>query len=643
MPPLPKLKIDALAELARQLRYESPEAARLQLERAEALALEILAESARPGRGPAPAPRTYPLDYIVFRVTGIRPETGRAAGGPPTVLVGDALLADLPALVERLSAAARLHPHDLDGPAASPGRPRKGARPPPAPALRGPWLGLDELSRRWSIGPKTIERLRRRGLLSRRVRTGGAGRGAAAREKLVFAESAVRAFEAAGGWLPPGRSVSADPRVAAARAPRLTRRERERAVARAARYRRRFGWSLNRCALRIARSLHRSHESIRRVLKNHDASSATPIFDDRPPLSDHERALVERHRRAGGRESQARLAERLSRSRGSLHRVATDRRAQRLRSLDLDGPIGPMFPRPDAADVLLAPGAVRLGLGAPAPATVGEFIALCDRAEPPALAVESARAVAYAFLRHRSRAALDALPRHGVSADAIDAVETDLRWAARVKAELLRSQLPTALRSIRARLDGRAPDALAPRGAAGGPALIDACTAALVEAIDRFDPFKAIAGGGRLAAPAAIAVNRAITRWLRTADPAGRGAGAGGLAAHKSESAALADWTLRVDPWQDWLEPPEGLVREARAGALDHTPADTAARRRHDDLLLIRVRYGFTPEGSPPRTLKAAAGILGLSAQGLAARERRVIGAAVSSHRTPPREGRARG
>lgn len=647
MPPLPKLKIEALAELARQLRYESPEAARRQLERAEALALEILADCARDGAsGPDAAarsarPRTYPLEYIVFRITGIRPDVRSGDDGESIVLIGDALLADLPALVERLSAAARLRMRDLETAAEPLSGQRKSARDrpkrdPTAPGvLRGPWLGLDELSRRWSIGPKTIERLRRRGLLSRRVRIGGPGRGAAAREKLLFAESAVRAFEAAG--IDPAHSAgSRCPQVVAARSPRLTPRDRDRIIARAARYRRRFGWSLNRCALRIARSIGRSHESVRRVLRRHDAAAATPIFDERGPLTEHERALVERHRRAGG--SPTRLAERLSRTRGSMYRVAIDRRAERLRVLALDGPVGPMFHRADAADVLLAPAPVRRGLGAAAPATVGEFIDLCDGMEPPALAVESARAVAYAFLRHRALEAIRALPRHGVTSAALDGIETDLRWASRVKAELLRSQLPTVLRSIRARLEGRGPDALSPRGPAGGPALIDACIAAITEAAERFDPFKAMAGGGRLAAPATIAVNRALTRWLQALETSGRGlAGApgSGLAAHKSEAAALTDWTLRVDPWQDWLEPPEELARAARAAA-SPPPTPPADQRERDDLRLIRVRYGLTAESGPPRTMRDAAAVLGLTAQGLAARERRIIGAAVS-----PQSGRA--
>jgi hypothetical protein len=658
MPALPKLKIDALAELARQLRYESPEAARRQLERAETLTLEILAECGAPvGSSATTQPvagaprrqlRTYPLEYIIFRITGMRSEFAAEGsdGASPIVLVGEALLADLPALVERLSTAARIGAPELtaaDHPptATRPSSREKLARsrahapgdPSPPPALVGPWLSIDDLAKHWNIGRKTIERLRRRGLLARRVRVGGSGRGAAVRERLVFSATAVRAFEAAGGFTRTADARDGRPRPAsqtiAARAPRLTDTDRRRIIARAQRYQGRFGWSLNRCAARIAAGMKRSHETVRRVLRAHDAAADTPIFDERGRLGEHERTVLERSKRAGASPTQ--IAAKISRTRSAVYRIAADRRAERLRALDLDAPVGPLFDRPDAAEVILAPVTVRTGLGDPAPATVGEFVALCDSMDPPAAAVETARAVAYAYLRHRARDLVRALPRHGAGAADLDEIETTLRWASRIKAELIRSQLPTALRSLRARLDGRGPESLAPRGPAGGPALIDACIAALIDSVDRFDPFKALAGGGRLAAPAAIAVNRALTRWLQGMEQSGRG-----RAAHKSESAPLADWTLRVDPWQDWLEAPESLSRTAR-------DARTAPPSSAVELHLVQSRFGFLPTGAPPMTLVDTARALGIVPQRIAAKERLAIAAAIGGNRSATDSTRRRG
>src|SRR5690348_15581463 len=97
MPPLPRLRIAALDELSRQLRFAPPETLRRQLERTRTLAAEI---------DPA---RNYPEEWVIFRVTGYRPQN---AGD--TVFVGEALLGDISALVERLSAAAGLRQTELD-------------------------------------------------------------------------------------------------------------------------------------------------------------------------------------------------------------------------------------------------------------------------------------------------------------------------------------------------------------------------------------------------------------------------------------------------------------------------------------------------------------------------------------------------
>ena len=103
MPRLPTLRTRVLQELARQVRFQSEDAARRQLGRAEELALQLLEEKA------ADAPAAYPEEWVVFRITGLRTETGG------DVVVREALLGDLPALIDRLSAAAKLRVEDLEG------------------------------------------------------------------------------------------------------------------------------------------------------------------------------------------------------------------------------------------------------------------------------------------------------------------------------------------------------------------------------------------------------------------------------------------------------------------------------------------------------------------------------------------------
>src|SRR5690606_411309 len=87
----------------------------------------------------------------------------------PPLVSGAEALADLSALVERLSDAAEMAPEELD-----PG------------ALR-----IEDLQQRWGVSAKTISRWRRRGLIARRVRD------ARARSRLAFQPEAVRRFEAA--------------------------------------------------------------------------------------------------------------------------------------------------------------------------------------------------------------------------------------------------------------------------------------------------------------------------------------------------------------------------------------------------------------------------------------------------------------
>src|SRR5690606_11801082 len=162
MPPLPRLKVPALAELASQLRYTPAKAARRQLEAAEALAGQIDAAG------------TYPEDWIVFRLTGYRPDLKN-----PALIAGDALLRDLSPLIEHLCIAAELSEADL---------PRGDG----AGGDGAAWLTAEEVCERWRISRRTLDRYRRQGLLARRVAVTD-GR---ARHRLVFAGSAVEAFAA---------------------------------------------------------------------------------------------------------------------------------------------------------------------------------------------------------------------------------------------------------------------------------------------------------------------------------------------------------------------------------------------------------------------------------------------------------------
>lgn len=613
MPPLPKLRSDALSELARQLRFESAEAARRQLARTEALALEVLEECGPVGsaRARRAGTRAYPLEYVVFRITGLRSD--RPGDRRGEVLIGEALLADLAALIERLSDAAGVTADELLE------TPRAGRRS--EAIASGAWISGADLARRWGVDRKTVARMRRRGLIARRARVGGTGRGAAARVRVMVSERAISAFEAMGGRsgaaLRRGRNIG-----------RIDERERTRLCAAAAALRSEHGWSLWRCAQELAKesnAVGRSAQAIARVLRRHDAESDSPTFSARRPVTDRRRAVTERALRLGVRP--ARLKSRLSRSRGSVYRIVAAERVGLLRGLTLAGPESPLFARDDAEEVLLAPAAVRSGLGGAAPATVGQFVEAAEAQGAPDAAVEAARAVAMHLLRFRVKKWLSGLNISRVRTAEIHEAETRLLWASRLKAELVRSQLAVASRTARARLGGRDARDFPPRpvgGIGSGPQLVEALIKGMVRAAEQFDPFR----GGRLAAATTIAVDRAVGSWVEGHARGGSvGGGTGtGRALPRSDSAAVADWSMAVDPWQEWLEmPSEALILARSEGRTDESAATIRGRE------VLQRRYGL--RDAPPRTPADVASEMGTTPTRVVAIERAAIAAAVMGPR----------
>lgn len=549
MPPLPRIRTGALADLADQLRFVPRDTLRRQIARAEDLAGEIDPE----GR--------YPEEWVVFRVTGYRTELNE-----PSVLVGGALLSDLSAFVERLSASV----------------PEAWGELPP-----GAFLDAGALCARWKVSRKTLERCRRRGLIAYRV-TGGNGRA-----RLAFPLPGVERFE----------SRHRDGLARAGSFSRIPEEVERRMVRRAAVYRRRLGCSLNQAARRLAARYGRSLEAVRQVLRRAEARAPARTFTEPPPPLPRERRLIDRAARLVI--EPAAIAERLGRTTASIRRVIVDHRAARLRAL------GPALPAPKAGrprdDDVLAHPAVRSGLGAPGETDLLAFVeAARDQAAPDAEA-ERARAVAYHALLARTAAVIRALPEHGARASHVDEAEALLRWAARLKVELVRAQLPVVIRSLEAAAGRRLEEI---RSAVLVP-LIEQALAAGAEAVDAFDPARS-GRAGRLAAPTGLAVTRVATRSVRehTSD---FGPPVGARATPQLRAGVpIADWTRRVAPWQTFLEP-DPRVRAA-------LPALDEASRR-----LLVLRCGWA---GPPLTLRQLAGTLGRTVMKAAILERRALRAA---------------
>ncbi len=563
MPRLSAIRIGALEEFAAQLRYAPREALLRNLQRIERLAAEI---------DPA---INYPEDWFIHRITGYRPDLRN-----PATLVGEALLADLSALAERLSDEARLAPEDLEA----------------------PFIGLEQLCERWSVNRKTVERARRRGLIGMRV---SAGRG---RVRLVFSRESVEAYERAGGAGSGGTP----------RRQRLTADERRRIIRIAERARARFGWTLSETAIRLAEREarrspppHRSRETMRQVLLRHDAAAEAPIFDRTSPLSLRERRVIHRAMRIGVDPS--RLATRFGRSRAAIHRAFNERRLELLRRALAAHPIGKAALergdfKPTAADLeALAADVATQGLGAPVERTLGELLAGAAGDPIPNRFVEQTLARAHRALVARAGAVVGGLPRHNPRASELDKAETDLRWASMLIVELARSQRRLAVQSVEQALG--APPASVP----GEVARLAHRVAfeAVLAGVASFDPEK----GGRLAAPVGLAVGRALAAAVRASPSmhaaAGRGTAGGRAQRADADSIRLDDWSRFAAPWDAALAPPARLRRE-------HASLPPEARQT------LESHFGLA--GGRPRTFAEAAAESGLSVPQAARVIRRAIG-----------------
>lgn len=557
MPPLPRLTVEAIEDLAKQLRFAPRHALLRDLARTEELVDDIQPD------------QDYPEDFVVFRVTGYRKDIAN-----PLMITGQALLGELAALAEHLSAAAKISIDEV----------------PQA-------LSPDELCSRWSVSRKTLERYRKKGLLSRRVI------GPSGRPRVVFTQEAVQSFERREAAVIDSASSFT----------RLDDDTRE-LVIEMAREEANTGKTLNQAALLVSEQIGRGHETVRQILRKHDSESQEPIFDESGPLTEKQRRFAYRAWRRSIEPGE--IADRLGKPRPAVQRVTADERANVLRNLlpairdGLDG-------APDEVGVETE--YARAGIGQEGPTGLAELLALSRAVTVMPAVEEKARAKAYVALRVRAAGLIDELPAHGVHAPDVDRVETDLRWAARIKAELVRSQLPNLLRTIESRLGHEAE-------AVGGTklrAIMGALMRASCVAIDRHHP----STGGRLAAPVSLAADRAMRDMMNRLSLKPMSQAQPGKARRViGTGERIADFTQRICAWQHRIEPDIRLRQGISSISDDHAE-------------LLRLRFGFAPtEVGHPLTLAELAHRLGSRPLHVARSERAAIRNAIDAARNAPRD-----
>lgn len=542
MPPLPALRTPLFVALERFARSApNPVAC---IERAEALAREIEPD------------REYPDEWLVFRLLGERRELRASPLEELATTKGHEVLHDLSAFVERLSTIARCEEHDL---------------------LSQGGVRADDLASRWRISRKTLDRMRREGLVARRAEA------RASRHVLVLMPIVISAFE----------SRQAKRLVSAGAFNRFSDDDQRALWSEFETMRTQRPISVTAASSILAEKHGRSVEGVRLFLKKELRSRSTSSREDHGPITAHVRRVLLRASRSPL--DLTRLSRRFGRTRSAVRRAITLARAEaiwRLRdSGGLVAPVAASFTRPDAREIILASPMITAGLGASGPTDLLDIVHGARSLPPPTGAEERARLVAYQFLRFDTARSLDSIDRLHPKPPMVDRIETDLRWAARLKAEILRPHWRLLLQTIEGRV-GRRAEEVRP---ADLQRLIDVAFSHASQAIDLFDPTK----GGRIAGPIGLAVDKAITDWIKrrpSVDASPRRA-----SSLLTFGTIIRDWTLRVAPWQRWLEPDPRLRRASEASGF---PAETAS--------FLAARFGWN--GSPPQTLEALALDRGLTA-----------------------------
>ncbi len=287
-----------LEEFCRQLRYTPPDKRMAQLLLAEKLHDEI-----DPGTN-------YPLDYIKYRITRWRLESGDA-----TFLVGDAILPDLRLIIDSLSKSLDLrldHNESMET--------------------------LETLASRLNVSTKTINRWRKLGLRWRWVsgRLGG-------RKQIAFTDKAVELFI----------QRHSDRVSRAEQFTQIPPSERNKIISRAARILRARNVSFNHICEHLARKTGRSLETIRLLIEKHDSRNPdNAVFRHRTgPLTSRQKKIIARAHQRGI--SIKTIMQRFNRSRSTIYRAVYEHQAAERCRHHIHYIFSKTFDREEADDIYL--------------------------------------------------------------------------------------------------------------------------------------------------------------------------------------------------------------------------------------------------------------------------------------------------
>jgi RNA polymerase sigma factor (sigma-70 family) len=281
-----------------QVRYAPREVRLQQIDKAERLLEELIQD------------QQYRYQELCFRITDYRPELY-----PDLVITGEDAAHDLRLFIEDLSDSANIKADSSDETV----------------------LTVEDVSKKFKVSTKTVDRWRNRGLVSRRFMFGN-------RKRIGFLQSSVDRFVARNaGDVERGAQFT-----------QMTDAERNDIIERARRLARAGGCPAE-ISRRIARRTGRAVETIRYTLKNYDQKHPEAcIFPNAlQPLTEDVKKEIHRGFRHGM--SVDRLARKYCRTKASIYRIIGEMRARLLVDQPIEFMFHSSFEAPDADSVLLGP------------------------------------------------------------------------------------------------------------------------------------------------------------------------------------------------------------------------------------------------------------------------------------------------
>jgi RNA polymerase sigma factor (sigma-70 family) len=290
-----KFRISFLGELARQMGFSPREARFAQIE-----AAEQLLESLEPNKA-------YPHEWIIHRLTGYRPKVYTEDLFP-----GQAIQHDLGLLIEQVSETLDIRTSQSDEPV----------------------LTIDDVSARFSVTSKTIQRWRRRGLPARRFFFGDGKR------RVGFLLGSVERFF----------SEHKDQVTRGMNFAPIESEEQETVVRHARRLAGPCRCSVEEVCRRTAQALNRSPLTIQHVLRRYDQENPgiAVLASAAPAMSDEQRTHVLRGYRRG--ESLGVLARRVGYPVAAIYRAVIEERIARLNRRKIKFIDDPLYHQADALE-----------------------------------------------------------------------------------------------------------------------------------------------------------------------------------------------------------------------------------------------------------------------------------------------------